>query len=137
MKLREWKQSKDKNTTKLSDINRNLAFVGLGLIWIFKTETSGHYAIPPELIGPSFLLVLALFLDFLQYLYLSFIWTIFFKYHEWNRKKKPTRTDYVTDDIKANQILPNISYVFFVSKILANGLAYLQLLKYLLHLLTR
>lgn len=136
MKLELWKQSKDKNTTKLSDLNRNLAFVGIGLIWIFKTEVTGHYSIPIELVKPSFLFVLALFLDFLQYLYLSVIWTIFFKYHEWNKRKQPNRVDYVNDDIKASEILPDISYIFFVSKVIANGFAYLQLLKYLFHLFT-
>ena len=38
MKLLDWKESKDKYTTKLSDVNRYLSFAAIGIIWIFRTE---------------------------------------------------------------------------------------------------
>jgi hypothetical protein len=133
MKLDQWKESKNKNTTKLSDVNRYLGFAGIGIIWIFKTEVGKQYGIPQDLFTPLFLFVLSLALDFGQYLYLATVWTIFFKYHECQKKKHPDNKKYIDDDIKAPEILPNLSYIiFFFPKVIINVIGYIYLFKYLL-----
>jgi len=134
MKLNQWKESKDKYTTKLSDVNRYLCFAGIGIIWIFKTEMGGKYMIPHDLLLPLFLFVLSLVLDFGQYFYSAFVWTIFFKYHEKQKSKHPDKKKYRDDDIRAPNILPILSYIiFFFPKVIINVIGYAYLFKYLLH----
>jgi len=99
MKLAQWKESKDKYTTKLSDVNRYLGFAGIGIIWIFKTEVGGEYGISHDLLIPLILFVLSLGLDFGQYFYSAFVWTIFLKYHENQKRKHPDKRKYINDDV--------------------------------------
>jgi hypothetical protein len=136
MKLDQWKYSKDKYTTKLSDVNRNLGFVGIGVIWIFKTEIENKYGIPNDLLKPLILFIMSLGLDFGQYLYSAIIWSLFFRFHESQKRIYPNKKIYVNDDIKSPKIFPNISYfVFFFPKIIVNIIAYIFLFEYLLKLI--
>lgn len=128
MKLEKYKEEAQYFTGKLSDINRYLAFAGIAVIWIFKQEEHGSYNIPNELIIPLLLFIIALVLDFMQYIYGATTWTIFFRYHE---KKKSKELEF-KDDIKAPRILSNISYFcFFYPKVISNFVGYVLLIIYL------
>ncbi|MBC7000388.1 hypothetical protein [Cytophaga sp. FL35] len=115
-------------TGKTSELNRNLAFAGVAIIWIFKTTSESGFVIPKELISPLIWLVISLSLDLFQYLCGGLIWLIFYRYYENminNKKRKPNK------DLKAHPILPGVLHFFYWSKIVANLIAYYLLLSFL------
>lgn len=59
---------------KSSEINRQLAFAGIAIIWVFKTDSGGRQIVPNELFWPGLLLVVGLSLDLLHYVVKSEIW---------------------------------------------------------------
>jgi thiamine transporter ThiT len=68
---------------KASDINRQLAFAAIAVIWLFKTDTpNGQITIPHDLIWPGILIVAALAADLLQYVAGSLIWGSYARYLE-------------------------------------------------------
>lgn len=73
---------------KASDILRQLGFAGIALIWVFKVESNGGYGIAPELLPVGFWIVVALGLDFFQYLLGTAFWGIFTKLKERRQTKE-------------------------------------------------
>jgi hypothetical protein len=69
-------------TGKASDLNRQLAFAGIAIIWLFKKDVMAGLTIPHELLGPSLLIVLSLALDMAHYCIASIIWRIFYRSRE-------------------------------------------------------
>jgi hypothetical protein len=59
---------------KVSDIIRQMALAGIGLVWIFKFEENNQPKIPAELIPATVLIVIGLTLDFLQYVTATLMW---------------------------------------------------------------
>lgn len=66
-----------KHSGKASDLVRQLAFAGLALVWLFKTDKSGGVKLPANLLWPAGLIILALVLDLVQYTYASAAWGTF------------------------------------------------------------
>jgi hypothetical protein len=69
MKIAEIKTHYDFYSGKVSDLVRQLAFVGLAVVWIFKVDMNGSPKIPHEMALPTVFLILALFLDLVHYGY--------------------------------------------------------------------
>jgi hypothetical protein len=67
---------------KASDLNRQLGFAGIAIIWLFKKDTGGTLSLPPEVILPGIFIVASLALDMLQYVVGSIIWRIFYRCKE-------------------------------------------------------
>src|SRR5438094_1491603 len=61
-------------TGKASEVVRQLALLGFALIWIFKTDVDSGPVIPKSFLGASFLLLVALTADFLQYAFGAGLW---------------------------------------------------------------
>jgi len=70
-----------------SGIVRQLAFAGIALVWLFKTEVDKQWKIPAELLPATALIVLTLILDFLQYVVGSLVWAAY------NRSKERAGTN--------------------------------------------
>ena len=85
MKLSEYKNDYYQFTSLASNTSRQLAFAGIALIWIFKTQSENGFALPNELLIPSLGLIISLGADLLQYISGSLIWGAFHRYHE-NRR---------------------------------------------------
>ena len=127
MKLSEFKKDAHDFSSKLSDINRNLSFAGIAIIWIFRLESKNGLILPECLYLPLFFLVGSLALDLLQYLYSTTVWTIFYRIKE--GKKSNIKDDPVTT---APKVLSNISYFcFYYPKVIVNIVAYIFLFLYL------
>lgn len=63
---------------KASDVARQLAFAGLGVIWIFKTSgADGVARVPAGLVCPAALIAAALGCDCLHYASASLFWGVF------------------------------------------------------------
>lgn len=82
MKLKDYRNDYYVFSGKASDVARQLAFAGIALIWIFKTDSTGAMALPQATLGSAIAFVFALSLDLLQYLFAALIWSLFSRYHE-------------------------------------------------------
>jgi hypothetical protein len=72
-------------SVKLSDVNRQLGFAGIAVIWIFKED--GTKLLPAQLILPTIFFVAALGLDLLHYLYSTIAWATFHRVMELRASK--------------------------------------------------
>lgn len=82
MKLQGYRETFYTFSGKLSDACRQLAFAGIGLIWLFKKDNLAGLSIPRDLLVPGALIVFALTFDLLQYALGSILWRIFYRMKE-------------------------------------------------------
>lgn len=119
--LKEGYDRSDEASDKSSEINRQLAFAGIAIIWVFKTDSGGRQIVPDELFLPGLFLVLSLTFDLLQYVIKSEIW------YRVTRKNEKAR-------IKEFTVRPWINYpgdILYWIKIVATLLAYVLLIRFL------
>ena len=83
MNLREGWAHYERHTGKASDVARQLAFAGLGLVWLLRDSNSDtSHLIPNELVNPSGCILLALVFDLAQYTVASTKWYRFLRKRE-------------------------------------------------------
>ena len=123
-KLSEYLNDYYQFSGKASDINRQLGFAGVAIIWIFKNDSTTHM-FPSDLLLPLLLLLASLAADFLQYVLASMIWRYFFN-KEW--KKKPD----ANKEVAAPEIYNRVINAFWMIKIALLMLAYCFLFLFLL-----
>ena len=82
MKLTDSLKRYEDRSGKLSDIARQLSLAALGIVWLFKSGTGPSYTIPHELLSVAAWAVIALSLDFCQYLYAALFWGWFNRHME-------------------------------------------------------
>ena len=128
MKVDKYKEVYEKASSKLSDINRNLAFAGIGLIWIF-TKTDTKSIIPEELILPAIFLVISLTCDMFQGIYKVIVWAIIFRRREIEIEKNDWKREKEFDH-SSNLNIP--TWFFWGIKILLVLMAYFIILKFLI-----
>jgi hypothetical protein len=93
MKLGKAWENRDLFSAKASDITRQLAFSGIAALWIFKSTSANTPQIPGDLVFPLFMLVLALAMDFAQYVAGSLEWHIFIRNQEKGRSATKEEDD--------------------------------------------
>jgi hypothetical protein len=103
MQLEDTRESYQFYSGKTSEIVRQLAFAGIAIIWVFKTNLGPKQIVPRELFPAGILLVVGLTLDLLHYVTGTLIWGIY------NRGKeflylKPAGTDKDIGEKLANDI---------------------------------
>lgn len=119
-KLSKIEDAKDYSTGKASDVGRQLGFAGIATVWLLRDEQSAR---PFEitLLAALILLATALLVDFLQYVYCSWVWRGFYKKHF---------DEHNSDDVDVDipDRLTDSIYRFFWSKIavLLIGYAFLM-----------
>lgn len=89
MNLKEIREAYEELSRKLSDVNRQLCFAGIALIWIFNA-TKNSISLPKDLYLPMFLLVISLGLDIVQYFISTIFWYGYYlrkKSHEFEDEK--------------------------------------------------
>lgn len=124
MKLSDFREAYYTHSGKASDLVRQLGLAGLGTIWIFKHESAGSTSVPSELIPIAALIILALALDFLQYVFASMIWGAFTRMLEKKGKEN-------AEELVAPPWLNWPSLVCFWVKIGLTVVAYTLLLSFL------
>jgi hypothetical protein len=120
--LKEGYERSGEASTKSSEINRQLAFAGIAIIWVFKTDSGGRQIVPNELFLPGLLLVLGLSLDLLHYVIKSEMW------YRITRKNEKA-------DIAEFTVPEWINYpgdILYWIKIAATIIAYVLLIRFLL-----
>ena len=78
-------------TGKASDVGRQLAFAGLAVVWILREATDKPLG--EALVEPLLWFVACLLLDLLQYVWCSFVWTIFYNYQYEKHESDDARID--------------------------------------------
>lgn len=125
-KLYEYKNDYYFFTGKLSDINRQIAFAGIALIWIFRQTNNQGIKIDEKLILPSILIVAALAFDLLQYIYQSITWAIFYTYYKRKWKSEDKKID-------SPEYLNYIAWLFFGIKVILVIIAYWEIFGFLIN----
>ncbi len=82
MRLQDYRDAFYTFTEKASDLNRQLAFAAIAIIWLFKKDVGGQPSIPVQLILPGILIVSSLVFDMLHYCVASIIWRGFYRSKE-------------------------------------------------------
>jgi hypothetical protein len=83
MKLADARKAHEEYSGKASDICRQLAFAGLGIVWIFKTDVpNGVLQVPQLLVPATVALVVALCSDLLQYVWGATAWGYYHRVKE-------------------------------------------------------
>lgn len=90
MKLSDYKKDYYQLSGLASNASRQLAFAGIALIWVFKSQSENGFQLPSELLIPSMCLIFSLGFDLLQYVTGSITWGLFHRYHE---KKRTSEID--------------------------------------------
>ena|SRR5258708_739809 len=130
MKLGDTRAAYEALSGKASDIVRQLSLAGVGLIWLFKTETGSPAILDIHLLRAALFIFLALFFDFLQYLCGATIWFIYFRYKERQGTTEemefqaPASLNWMTWTLfylKATSVL--IAYVVYIIPFLASKFA--------------
>lgn len=84
-RLSEIEKAKNDATGKASDVGRQIAFAGIATLWLLRNERSVR-PFDTTLLVALMLLGAALLVDFLQYVYCSWVWKDFYnkQYDEHN-----------------------------------------------------
>ena len=130
MKLQDYRNDSYVFSGKASDLNRQLAFAGIALIWLFKKDVSGEPTISPVLIAAGILIVLSLTCDMLHYCVGWFTWYRFYRGKEDAGVSEDTELDH-------DEGLVRPITAFFVAKIVFVVAAYVLILIFLVKLLIR
>jgi hypothetical protein len=130
MKLQDYRNDFYAFSGKASDLNRQLAFAAIALIWLFKRDVSGQPTIPAELVLPGILVVLSLTFEMLHYCVASIIWRIFYRAKERENVAE-------TAELVHSVWLERPIWALFVIKIICVIAAYLFIFAFLLHTLLR
>jgi hypothetical protein len=123
VKLQGYRETFYTFSGKLSDICRQLAFAGIGLIWLFKKDNPVGLSIPRELFVPGALVVGALVFDLLQYAFGSILWRSFYQ-----RKEKEKVGEDVEIDHSDSWEIP--IWISFCLKTICIAIAYGYLLAF-------
>jgi hypothetical protein len=87
MKLEDARAAYEALSGKASDIVRQMSLAGVGVIWIFKSAAGNSVSLEVPLLKAALFIFLALLFDFLQYLFGTITWFVYFRHQE----KKGTR----------------------------------------------
>jgi hypothetical protein len=77
MKINKAWEHQTRHSTKLSDVVRQLCFVGVILVWVYRVGDGPTARVPSSLVPVTILLASSLLVDVFQYVYLSLVWNIF------------------------------------------------------------
>jgi hypothetical protein len=116
-------------TGKVSDITRQLALAGIGVVWIFKSSDGKPPIIAPELICPTILLLGSLVLDLAHYFFGTLISYYVMTKRESQLKKGLLNT---LEQAHVSPCYTNVlSVLFFLPKVILMAMAYYKIMLFL------
>ena len=125
MKLKDCLENYYYYSEKASDITRNLGFAGIAIIWLFKKNIENSLSIPSQLIPSAILIVIALSLDYLQYVVGTLLWGSYHRYKE----NKGTKQD---DDFLASRYINWPALYLFWGKFICISISYVIIICFLM-----
>ena len=125
MKLSEIRKDYEELSGLLSKFNRQLAFAGIGIVWLFRTtDAQGESSIDTEMITPILCFVISFGFDLFQYLWQSYAWYIFY----WYKRNLGCQEE---DEMNEPEWPNVIAWILFTIKVVALIAAYIHLGLYL------
>ena len=124
MRLSQIREAYEELSGKLSDVNRQLAFAGIGIIWIFKITDDHSPIIPNELLEPVIFLIISLALDLCQSLIQTFTWYIYYLWKHYNNDDE----EQIVHEPESFNCIP---WLFLLFKVIALITAYIYLFIFL------
>ena len=131
MKLKEIRNDYEWHSSKVSEINRQLIFAGIAIVWLFRVSNNdGNTILPIELHPTLFFFILSFVADIFQYFSQSVIWFLYYWIKKY--KTKTSKNKDVEDIIvKEPEWLNLIPWVFWIAKVSFTVIAYWKLGIYL------
>lgn len=120
MKINDAREHYYTHTGNLSVVNRQTAIAGIAIIWLFAVKAGNGFTLPYMLKWSLFAFILALFLDLLQYAFLSITWHWFFR----DKEKEEISEE---EEFKAPLWLNRPGELCFWLKSIANIIAFVLL----------
>lgn len=125
MKLSEIRMAYEDLSGSLSKYNRQLAFAGIGIVWLFRTtDANNNTSIEQQMLTPILCFVISFAFDLLQYFWQSYTWYIFY----WFKRKNGSQE---VDEMDEPEWPNIVAWVFFTVKVCALITAYIHLGLYL------
>lgn len=130
MTLKEIREDYVRYSVNVSELSRNLAYAGIGIVWIFKHSSSAESlssafmnSIPERLRVPLLLFVAALILDLFQYVIQTVIWYLYYIRHKKEKKDK------IEDEVNLNEpeIYSLVPWIFWSIKLIVVVVAYYKI----------
>lgn len=113
-------------STSLSNVNRQLCFAGIAVVWVFVVKgENGSHELPSELIFPLGCFVLGLALDLCHYISATIVWGL---YHR-NKEKCGVSPE---TEFGAPHIINWPAILFFWAKVISTLIGYVSLVKLLI-----
>lgn len=131
-KLNDFRQYHYDATVKVSENTRTLAISALAIVWLFKKDNAGTIEVPNDLFLPLLFVLMALTLDFGQYVYRSIVWHKIYRGKEKELEKKEITED---SELYVDSCVNAPAYLLFYSKIVCLAVAYWGLLSYFFHII--
>jgi hypothetical protein len=136
MKIKDCWENFYMYTGKASEIVRQLGFVGIAIIWVFKTDLGGKQIVPSELSPAAIFIVVGLGLDLMQYIAGALVWGIYTRRKETtlSREKKEKNENPLSieaDEFLAPDRINWLASFLFWGKILVMVIAYVYLFRFL------
>jgi len=128
IKLEEIKKTFDNASNTLSAVNRQIAFAGVGVVWIFVKIIDGKLHIDNILLYAMMFFVGALLFDIVQYAYKTIFFECFRRYHEKKIDKNGYNKNILEEPVLLNNCWNIPTWVFFTLKILFVIIGYCNLL---------
>ena len=125
MTLKEIREDYVRYSTIVSELSRNLSYVGIGIVWIFNHANTENMptatfmnSIPMELRIPLILFVAVLVVDLFQYVIQTLIWYPYYAKH------KELHENEKEDDVNLNEpesygVIPWIFWSFKLIMVIA------------------
>jgi len=120
MKLSYIRESFDTFSSKVGELNRQMALAGIAIVWIFKTGSEKtFFVLPPEMYRPLYLFCASLLIDLFQYLYATIAWGIVMAFF---------RSKQDDDNVDVSGRINILTWVLFVGKVSLLIIGYIMLL---------
>ena len=127
MKLSEIREAYEELSGSLSKFNRQLAFAGIGIVWLFRTtDSSNSTSIDSGMLTPILCFIISFAFDILQYFWQAYVWYIYY----WYKRCKDAHED---DEMNEPEWPNVIAWCVFTVKVCALIAAYIHLGLYLYH----
>src|SRR5438128_58044 len=131
--LKEWLSEFYEDTGTVSNLVRNIAFAGIGLIWIFKNSeySVNSSMLPSQLHKPLFYIIVGLTADLFQYLWRAL--NIFVHYKIKDVKYiRGQLNDADLEDVTMPEYISIGTWFFFISKVVLIVIAYAYIYQYII-----
>jgi hypothetical protein len=129
MKIKELRKDYEEYSVQAGNLNRNLVYAGIAIIWIFRsTDNSGATTIPLALHTPLLMLITSLIIEIAQKLYQTVVTYLQYFYFKFKYKNEHDVEEKI---IRESEILPIFAWLLWMLKFVSTLFAYILIGEYI------